>query len=91
MHGLAVAASLFTVAVGLLTLGGYALGLRSLAAPLPDSVPMMASTAVMFVLAGAGLWLVSPLDPGVFRRRSGRGTALLTVLWAAAILLEYGS
>jgi hypothetical protein len=86
---IAPAAGGFAVVVGLLTLAGYALREPMLVSVLPGSVPMAPSTAVLFVLMGVSLGLVAPHGAGAVRRRTGQCLAVLVVLIAAAILLQY--
>jgi hypothetical protein len=65
---------------------GWAFGVMAVREVVPGTVGMKASTALMFVLAGAGLLLV-PYGGG--RRRIGRICAAACVLIALAFLSEY--
>jgi PAS domain S-box-containing protein len=81
--------AMLVMVVGLMVLGGWGLRLpplTSVVAPLPA---MMPNTAVAFVLAGAGLWLLGPQHASPGRRRAGRGLGLGVALFGLVVLGEY--
>jgi PAS domain S-box-containing protein len=94
-------ASAWAIAVGGLTLLGYGLDVPILARPVAGGAFMVPETAVAFIAAGAGLWLVAPVatltadgrpGPGAGRRRrAGQVLGLLVALLAATVLIEYAT
>ena len=76
-------------AIGVLVLAGWWLDVPALKSVIPGNLSMKPNTALAFVLAGAGLALLSvaPLSP--HRARAGQGLALLVVLICALTLCEF--
>jgi PAS domain S-box-containing protein len=76
------------IAVGGLTLLGYALGVQTLARLVPGGGLMRPNTALAFIVTGISLWLTASAAMGR-RRRASQVLALLVILFAAAMLAEY--
>lgn len=80
-------AATVAVALGATALVGWLLGLRALTHVLPGSPVMPPTTALLSVVSGVGLWLVTPPSSSPARRRASRIVAGAVVLVSVATLL----
>src|SRR5579859_1743492 len=78
--------SLFSVAVGLVSLAGWALQIEILKAVLPGLVTMKANTAVCFVLIGVSLWWLGAQDRSGARIASGMAKAAAAIVGIVGLL-----
>src|SRR5687768_1459402 len=76
LQTLAAGAGLLAVAVGVLVLAGWALGLELLLRPGDPFASVNPLTAVCFTLTGASLWLLHRQEASGWRRRIGCSAAL---------------
>ena len=74
---------------GALVLVGWLFDISDLKSPGPNLVSMKANTALVFMLAGAGLMLLSNPDGPRFRAGMGRSFAVIVMLLAGLTLSEY--
>ena len=84
----ALAASVAGI-VGILVLLGWVLDVAPLRTLIPDTNPMVVSTAFCFVLIGASLWLLRDSEADMARRWAGRGFALAVASIGLLKLGEY--
>jgi PAS domain S-box-containing protein len=85
---LTTASCVVTVAAGALTLLGYLLNLKVLVRPVAAGPLMAPSTALAFIVLGAGLWLVACASSPA-RRRTGQVLGLAVTLFSVTVLAEY--
>ena len=83
------AAAVVDAAIGLVALAGWTWNVRTLKQLSPDLPAMKANTAVMMVVAAAGLWVVADDASEGGRRKLGALAGGLVVLLAGLTLVEY--
>ena len=86
--GTRVCASI-AVAIGIIVLIGWWLGLRILKSGIPGYVTMKANTAAGLLLAGVALWLLGPENRSRTRTRVGYAFAAVCGLIGVLTLIEY--
>jgi sigma-B regulation protein RsbU (phosphoserine phosphatase) len=85
-------ASLFSIAVGLLGLIGWAFDIALFKSVGPGEAVIKANTAFTLVFCGGSLWLLRSRDgvvPGGLRRRTGQVLALLVMAVGTVSLVEH--
>jgi PAS domain S-box-containing protein len=85
-------ASLFTMAVGLLSVIGWTLGIAVLKSVIPGQVIIKPNAAIALVLCGGSLWLLRSLGtrlPQGARKRAGQALAAIVTAVGLASLIEH--
>ncbi len=85
-------ASLFSIAVGLLSLAGWTLGIAVLKSVIPGQVIIKPNAAIILVLCGWSLWLLRSRDaqpPQAIRKLVGQVLALVVALVGLLSLSEH--
>lgn len=91
LPGLARAAGLMGVGLGLSVLVGWWGDVAALRAPIPNTPEMRPNTALMFSLAGVALWLRARDQAPWLAARAGSAAALVGLGIAAATLFEHAA
>lgn len=84
-----IAASLFSISVGLIVLIGWFLNIAPLKSILPNAATMKFNTALGFILAGGSLWFVREAGFNQERKRIGQVLAGLVLILGLLTLSEY--
>lgn len=79
----------FAIGIGALALIGWLAGIRAISQPVATAPMMVANTAIMTLLSGVALWLLSGGQRARRSRSLGRVAAVGVLLIAGATLLEY--